>query len=196
MGKREAAAGGGAEVADFPKRDVLEVDPNAAGAEVVGGPKRDGLEVDTHGEGVGSTKLEAGAAAGGGAEVARVPKREVSKAGSGGAAEDPVAEGGEKIPATTDVCEVPAGFAQEEMLALSEDSADDCSHERFFACLALETSGGDLGFDGSDGVVLEILEGLEGRREEVPPFSTCVCDKAPGSEAVFSSSTGCPFAAC
>src|SRR5271168_208794 len=133
----EAAAGGGAEVADFPKRDVLEVGAVAAGgAEVVGIPKRDVLEVGAAASGaevvgspkrgvlevgavaagvevVGSPKrgvLEAGAAAGGGgAEVARVPEREVPKAGSDGAAEDPVAEGSEKLDAKSDVCEVSAG---------------------------------------------------------------------------------------
>jgi len=147
--KREAAAGGGAEVVGIPKRDVLEVGAAASGAEVVGSLKRGVLEVGAVAAGVevvGSLKrevLEAGAAAGGGAEVARVPKREVSKAGSGGAAEDPVAEGSEKLDAKSDVCEVSAGFALEKILVLSEDSVDDCRNERFFACVALETSGDD-----------------------------------------------------
>jgi hypothetical protein len=121
----------------------------AGGAEVVGSPKR----------GV----LEAGAAAGGGAEVAEFPKRDVLEVGSDGAAEDLVAEGSEKLDAKADVCEVPAGFALEKMLVLSEDSTDDCKNERFFACVALETSGGHGKFDGSDGIVLKILEGVEGR---------------------------------
>jgi hypothetical protein len=146
----EAAAGGGAEVADFPKKDVLEVGAAAAGAEVVGSPKRGVLEVCAAAGGgaevVGSPKrgvLEVCAAAGGGAEVARVPKKRVSKAGSGGAAEDPAAKGSEKLDAKADVCEVPVGSALEKILVLSEDLAEYCRNERFLACVALETSGGN-----------------------------------------------------
>jgi hypothetical protein len=151
-----AAAAAVAEVIGCPKRDVLEVGAAAVGAEVVGAevvgaevvgcPKRDVLEVGAAAGGVevgGSLTrgarnfLEASTADSGGAEVARVPKS------SGGAAEDPVAEGSEELDAKADVCEVLAGFALEEMLVLAEDSTDDCRNERFSACVVLETLGGN-----------------------------------------------------